>query len=109
MKKLFVGNCDYNVDESALQEFIESNGLQVSSVKLVRDRFTDRSRGFAFVELSGSEDLEKAIEVLNGKELQGRALTVNEARESKPRFGQGGGRSKSFGGRRGGKGRGPAH
>ncbi len=81
MKKLFIGNCDFNLDESTLETFIKSNGIQVSSVQIIRDRETGRSRGFGFAELSGSETIDHAIEALNGKMLEGRALTVNEARE----------------------------
>ena len=99
-KKLFVGNCDFGLEEAALQAFIEENGIQVSSVKIIRDRYTNRSRGFGFVELSGSEDMDKAIEALNGKELEGRALVVNVARE--PRTGGGGGGDMGGGGGRGG-------
>ncbi|HLG18401.1 MAG TPA: RNA-binding protein [Bdellovibrionota bacterium] len=85
-KKLFIGNCSYTLDETALQAFIESNGLQVSSVQIIRDRETGRSRGFGFAELSGSESVENAIQALNGKEIDGRPLTVNEARERQPKF-----------------------
>ena len=52
MKKLFIGNCDFELDETALQSFIETHGVQVSSVQVIRDKFTGRSRGFGFAELS---------------------------------------------------------
>ncbi len=90
-KKLFIGNCDFGVDETALKELIEGKGFQTSSVQIVRDKFTDRSRGFGFAELANPDDLSKAIEALNGVELLGRALNVNEAREQKPRVGGGNG------------------
>ena len=80
-QKLFIGNCAFNLDESTLESFITSNDVQVSSIKIISDRETGRSRGFAFAELSGSQSIDDAIEKLNGKELEGRALTVNEARE----------------------------
>ena len=79
--KLFIGNCAFTLDESALETFIQTNGVQVSSVQIIRDRETGRSRGFGFAELSGSGNLNQAIEALNGKEIEGRALTVSEARE----------------------------
>ena len=80
-KKLFIGNCAFSLEESALQTLIESTGIQVSSVQIIRDRETGRSRGFGFAELSGSQNLENAIEALNGKVFEGRALTVNEAKK----------------------------
>ncbi len=91
IKKLFIGNCDFNVDDAALQSFIESQGIQVSSVQVIKDKYTGSSRGFGFAELAGSEDMANAIDKLNGQELGGRPLTVNEAREQKPRFNSSGG------------------
>ncbi len=84
IKKLYIGNCQFEVDEEKLRQFVEEAGIQVSSVRIIRDRYTDKSRGFGFVELAGSEDVNKAIEALNGKELEGRPLRVNEAREQRP-------------------------
>ncbi|MFH1017688.1 MAG: RNA-binding protein [Pseudomonadota bacterium] len=80
-KKLFIGNCSFDLDETALQALITANGIEVSSVQIIRDRETGRSRGFGFAELSGSGDIQKAIQALNGKDVGGRPLTVNEARE----------------------------
>ena len=80
-QKLYIGNCAFSLDESTLESFIISNGVEVSSVKIINDRETGRSRGFAFAELAESQDVDDAIEKLNGKEIEGRALTVNEARE----------------------------
>jgi cold-inducible RNA-binding protein len=85
MKKLYIGNCDHSLDETTLQGFMETSGVQVSSVRIIRDRDTGQSRGFGFAELSDSQDLQGAIDALNGKEVAGRALTVNEAREQQPR------------------------
>ena len=93
-KKLFIGNCAFNLDETALEAFINSNGVQVSSVQIIRDRETGRSRGFGFAELSGSTSMDHAIEALNGKEIEGRALNVNEARE-KTRSGGGSGGNRN--------------
>jgi RNA recognition motif-containing protein len=102
MKKIFIGNCNFNLDEEGLKSFIESNGVDVESVQVIRDRETNRSRGFGFAELAESQDLDQAVEALNGKELDGRPLTVNEARKPAPRTGGGGG-GGNFGNRGGGK------
>jgi RNA recognition motif-containing protein len=98
-KKLYVGNLSYSTDDAALGAFFSADGRQVASAKVMTDRETGRSRGFGFVEMATPEDAQKAIEALNGKELDGRALTVNEAREQAPRGGGGG-----FGAGRGGGG-----
>src|SRR6185436_4047903 len=91
--RLFVGNLSYQTMENDLQDYFGAAG-QVSSVNLMMDKFTGKSRGFAFVEFSSSEEANKAVEMFHGKELQGRALTVNIARpreERAPRSGGGGG------------------
>lgn len=85
MKKIFVGNCHFHATEDSLRDFVESQNVMIQSVKIIIDRETGRSRGFAFVELDDSQDVDEAIENLNGKEFEGRNLTVNEAREMKPR------------------------
>ena len=95
-KKLYVGNLPFDVAESSLREMFEADGRHVSSIQIITDRDTGRSRGFGFVEFESAEDAKNAIAALNGKELNGRALTVNEAREQ-TRDG-GGGRGGSFGG-----------
>lgn len=104
--RLFVGNLSYQTMEQDLQEFFSQAG-QVTSVNLMMDKFTGKSRGFAFVELSSSEEANKAVEMFHGKELQGRALTVNIARprEDRPdrsgsRAGGGGFRDNREGGHR---------
>ena len=79
MKKLFVGNIPHNTTEAELRTLFEPHG-GVEQVSIVTDRDTGRSRGFAFVEMRDSGEAEKAIVALNGKELGGRALNVNEAR-----------------------------
>src|SRR5213080_1584952 len=100
MKNLYVGNLPHSTTESELRSLFEAHG-QVDKVSMVTDRETGRSRGFAFVEMTDSGEAEKAIAALNGKELGGRALNVNEAkpkteRSSGPRgqrsCGGGGGR-----------------
>jgi RNA recognition motif-containing protein len=90
--KLFIGNLSFNVADEGLSEFIASMNIPVTSVRVMKDQATGRSRGFAFVELAPEADMEAAIGQLNGKSLDGRPLTVNEARQQKPReFGGGGG------------------
>jgi cold-inducible RNA-binding protein len=93
--KLYVGNLTFNTTEQDLQEQFSRYG-HVSSANIITDRDTGRSRGFAFVELDSKESAQAAIDALNGKELDGRALTVNEARPREAhgnRGGFGGGRS----------------
>ena len=86
--RLFVGNLPFSVDESELRELFSQNDRNVAEVKLITDRDTGRPRGFGFVEMASSEEADQAIRELNGYELQGRQLNVNEARE---RSGGGGG------------------
>jgi cold-inducible RNA-binding protein len=95
-KRIYVGNLSYQTTEGDLTNLFEQVG-QVNSVNVVTDRDTGRSKGFAFVEM-GTEDADKAITQFNGTEVNGRALTVNEARprEERPRnrAGSGGGRGR---------------
>ena len=86
MKNLFVGNVSFQTTESDLTALFEPFG-EISRVQLMTDRDTGRSRGFAFVEMSSDEDAAKAIAALNGKEVDGRALNVNEARPKPERSG----------------------
>jgi cold-inducible RNA-binding protein len=83
-KKLFVGNLPYSVDEAALREMFAELG-EVTSASIVTDRDTGRSRGFGFVEMANDPDAEAAIEAMNGQTVDGRRLTVNEARPREPR------------------------
>ena len=102
--RLFVGNLSYQTMENDLQEYFSQAGV-VTSVNLMLDKFTGKSRGFAFIEFSTSEEANKAVEMFHGKDLQGRALTVNIARpreERAPRSGGGGG-GGGGGGYRGGR------
>jgi RNA recognition motif-containing protein len=99
MKKLYVGNLSFNTSESQLQDLFSEHG-EVSSVALITDRETGRPRGFGFVEFANDADANKAIEALNGAEVDGRSLTVNVAKERESRGGGGGG----YGGGRGGGG-----
>ena len=100
MAKLYVGNLSFGVTDEALHQLFTSNGIKVESARVITDRDTGRSRGFGFVELGADEDLARAIAQLNGFNLEGRMLQVNEARPQAPRSGGRGG----FGGDRGGGG-----
>ncbi len=97
MKNIFVGNLDFNTSEDELRQLFEAYG-QVDRVAIMTDRDTGRSRGFGFVEMASAEDGEKAIAALNGSQVGGRTLNVNEARPKPERSAGGGG-----GGGRGGR------
>jgi RNA recognition motif-containing protein len=107
--KLFVGNLSFNTTEGEILDLFKQAG-NVTKCELIIDKFTNKSRGFAFVEMGSQEEANAAISQFNGKELGGRALTVNEARprEDRPRgdFGGGGGRGGGGRGFGGGGGRG---
>src|SRR4029077_9637371 len=107
--KLFVGNLSFDTTENDLQDAFAAYGT-VTEANLMMDRMTNRPRGFAFITMSTAEEAEKAIAGLNGRDLGGRALTVNVAkpREERPRSGGGGGGGggrREFGGGGGGGGR----
>jgi len=91
--KLYVGNLTYSTDNAALEEMFSSFG-EVRSAQVVMDRDTGRSKGFGFVEFGDSQAATAAIAALNGKDVGGRALTVNEARPREDRGGGGGGGSR---------------
>ena len=99
-KKLYVGNLAYAVTDSTLSQMFEVHGT-VQSAQVIMDRDTGKSKGFGFVEMSSDAEAQAAIQALNGKEVEGRALTVNEA---KPREDRGGGGRGGYGGGRGGSG-----
>lgn len=84
-KKLFVGNLSYDTKEDSLKDLFSEAGT-VESAAIITDRNSGRSKGFGFVEMSSDEEAEKAVEMFNGKEVDGRALTVNEARPKKETF-----------------------
>jgi RNA recognition motif-containing protein len=101
--KLYVGNLSFNTTENELQELFAQAGT-VQEVTLMQDKFTGKSRGFAFVTMSSDEDAQNAISKFNGQTVEGRALTVNEARPREPRPpGGGGGRGYGGGGGYGGR------
>ena len=96
MKNIFVGNLDFNATEEAVRNLFERYGA-VNSARIMTDRETGRSRGFAFVEMENEAEADQAISALNGYTMDGRALNVNEARP-KPDRGFGGGGGGRFGG-----------
>ena len=97
-RKIYVGNLAYGVSSSDLQQMFEEFG-SVNSAQVIMDRDTGRSKGFGFVEMGSDQEAQAAIDALNGKNVDGRNLTVNEA---KPREKRGGGGRGGFGGGRGG-------
>src|SRR5881398_3487032 len=100
--KLYVGNLPFNTTENELQELFSQAGT-VQEVSLMQDKFTGKSRGFAFVTMGSDEDAQNAISKLNGQTVEGRALTVNEARPREPKP-PGGGGGRGYGGGGGGGG-----
>ncbi len=98
-KKLYVGNLAYSISDSDLQAMFEAHGA-VQSAQVIMDRDTGRSKGFGFVEMGSDAEAQAAIAAMNGKEIEGRSLTVNEAR---PKEGGGGGGGRSGGGYGGGR------
>jgi len=83
-KKLYVGNLSYGTTDESLQEVFEKAGT-VESAMVIKDKMTGRSKGFGFVEMGSDEEAQKAIDMFNGKELDGRPLVVNEARPREER------------------------
>jgi RNA recognition motif-containing protein len=101
--KLYVGNLSFNTSDQDLQDMFAPSGT-VQSANIVEDRETGRSRGFGFVEMSSKEEAEAAIAALDGKEVDGRAIKVNEAKPRENSFGGGGGGRRGGGGGGGGRG-----
>jgi RNA recognition motif-containing protein len=103
--RLYVGNLSFNTTEDTLRKALSEGGRVVKEVSLPSDRETGRPRGFAFAEMGSDADAKAAIEALDGKELDGRPLRVNEAQERAPRSGGGGGGGRGgYGGGGGGGG-----
>jgi len=99
-KKLYVGNMSYDVSSSDLEQLFKTHG-EVQSAEVINDRMTGRSKGFGFVEMGSDQEAQTAIAELNGKDHDGRALTVNEAKPRENRSGgHGGGGYGGGGGRR---------
>lgn len=99
-KKLYVGNLGYNVTKNDLEQMFSAHGTVISA-QVITDRDSGRSKGFGFVEMGSSQEAQAAIAALNGKNVDGRDLTVNEARPQESRGGGGGG--GGHGGRGGGR------
>jgi RNA recognition motif-containing protein len=97
-QRLYVGNLPFTADEQEVRELFSQNGRTVTDVRLITDRDTGRPRGFGFVEMGSSEEADGAIRDLNGFDMGGRALTVNEARERTGGGGGGGGGGRGGGG-----------
>jgi RNA recognition motif-containing protein len=95
--KLYVGNLSFDTTTEDLEKMFGTSGT-VQSANIIEDRDTGRSRGFAFVEMSNDEEAQNAITALNGKEIDGRALLVNEAKPRENRGGSGGGGRGGYGG-----------
>ncbi len=95
--KIYVGGLPYSTTEGQLQEIFSAHGA-VESARVITDKFTGRSKGFGFVEMSSGGEAQKAIEALNGTEIEGRTLTVNEARPQEKRSGFGDDRRGGGGG-----------
>lgn len=103
-KKLYVGNLAFSIDKNDLEQMFAVHGT-VTSAQVITDRDSGRSKGFAFVEMGSEQEAQAAISALNGKNIDGRNLVVNEARPQEPRSGGGGGGGRSHGGfGRGGRG-----
>ena len=103
MKNIYVGNLSFSTTEDAIREAFAAHGA-VSKVSLVRDRDSGESRGFAFVEMDNDSEAQAAITAMNGAQLDGRSLKVNEAQPKPPRSGGGGGGRGGYGGGGGGRG-----
>ena len=105
MTNIYVGNLSYEATEDDLRSAFSAHG-EVTSANVISDKFTGQSRGFGFVEMSSGSEAQKAIDSLNGTQLDGRTLTVNEAKPMAKRegFGGGGGNRGGGGGGRGGRG-----
>ena len=103
--KLFVGNLSFNATQEQLRDLFAPHGTVVE-VDVIKDKFSGRPRGFAFVTMETKEAADAAVQAINGKDIDGRALTVNEARpreDRPPRSGGGGGGGGGYGGGRGGR------
>lgn len=97
-KKIYIGNLEFGLTEADVRKLIEEKGISVKGVKLISDRYTGRPKGFGFAEFETAEEAQKAIDALNGQDVNGRALRVSKAQKMQPRrdsFGGGGGGFRS--------------
>ncbi len=101
-KKLYVGNLGYNISKNDLEQMFSAHGTVISA-QVITDRESGRSKGFGFVEMGSDKEAQAAIAALHGKNVDGRDLTVNEARPQEPRGGGGGGRTSGGGFGHGGR------
>jgi len=85
-KKLYVGNLEYNATEDELKKIFADKGIEVKELKIIKDRFTGKSKGFGFIELNKEDDVQPAIDSLDGQELKGRKLRVSKAHKPRPRL-----------------------
>lgn len=99
---IYVGSLSFDVTEDELKELFAPFG-QVTEVRMIMDKFSGKSKGFGFVEMPSKEEAEKAINALNGKDMKGRDMTVNEAKPKTDRGGGGGGGRGGYGGGGGGR------
>ncbi|MFH1768888.1 MAG: RNA-binding protein [Candidatus Omnitrophota bacterium] len=99
-KKIYMGNLSYDLSEDDLRKAIEEKGIAVKEVKLIKDKYSGRAKGFGFAEFETEKLAQQAIDALNGQELNGRTLKVNKAQKMRPRrddFGGGQGYKRSEG------------
>lgn len=89
--KLYVGNLDYKTTEDEIRSHFEQKGINPISITLIKDKYTGRAKGFGFVEVDSEDSVQKAVEALDGQELNGRKLTVNKAKPPRDRNSGGGG------------------
>ena len=101
--RIYIGNVSFETNEDNLRAALSEDGRGVKEVNIITDRETGRPRGFAFAEMANDADALAAIKALDGRDLDGRALTVNEAKERAPRSGGGGGGGGGHGGGGGGR------
>lgn len=102
-KKIYIGNLEYGATQEEIAAMLSEKGVTAQNVKIVTDKYTGKSKGFGFAEFATEDEAKKAIEVLNGVELNGRALRVSRAQKSKPRQDRFGGDSGEGGRRFGGR------
>ncbi len=86
MNKIYVGNLEYGVTEDDLRSYLEEKGITAKDIKVIKDKYTGRSKGFGFVEVESDEELQNAIQALDGQALKGRSMKANKARPPKPRM-----------------------
>jgi len=84
--KLYVGNLEYSVTEEELTRTFNDNGISIKELKIIKDKYTGKSKGFGFVEVDNEGDVQKAIDILDGKDLKGRNLRVSRARPPRKNF-----------------------